>query len=233
MPTTRRPIRHWLGLLIAGLGLCWVSSAAATTALKLDLQSLVANSNAIVLGDVTDVRSFKKDGRIYTDTTVRVDEAWKGDATDTVTIRHPGGRIGDTVTRVFGLPGFEPDERVVVFLRRARASSSEGEPQASHFTVTGLRQGKFRVTLGPDKSTEFVVPRLGDIQLLEPKDDQLFKNKKTSDGTDSPTRKLKKLDAGKLETADPAPIHEKVLTLEDFRERVRRAVAPPSEGGNQ
>jgi len=237
MPTTRRSIRHWLALLIAGVGLCWASSAAATTALKLDLESLVANSNAIVLGHVTEVRSLEEGGRIYTETTVRVDEAWKGEATDTVTIRHPGGRVGDTVTRVYGLPGFEPDERVVVFLRRNDASSTS--EQSLRFTVTGLRQGKFHVTVGPDGSTPFVVPRLRDMRLLEPKDGDVFEDESdASEDGDTPVRELPKMDASKLRSAEPAPIHQKVLELDEFRQRVRNAVDPsadsqPAEGGNR
>ena len=234
MSSTRRSAGYWLGLLALFVGLVWVSQAAATTALKFDLESLVANSNKIVLGDVTEVRSFREEGRIYTETTVEVVESWKGDRTTSITIRHPGGRVGDTVTRVFGLPGFEPKERVVLFLRRAVSASGETREQPARYTVTGLRQGKFHVALGPDASTEFVVPRLGDMQLLEPKDGGLFEEGESADAEGTPVRKLKKFDATKLRNAKPAPIHEQVMALDEFRTRVRKAVdVRPSEGGEQ
>lgn len=228
MPSTRRTIRHGLALLIIAIVVALASTAGATTALKLDLESLVANSNAIVLGNVTEVRSFKKEGRIFTETTIAVDEAWKGDATEKVTIRHPGGRIGDTVTRVYGLPGFETDERVVVFLSRAR--TPEGE-EASPYTVTGLRQGKFHVATGPDASTQFVVPRIGDMQLLAPREGEQL-DADGADATSDPARsgQLDEIDVAKLKRSEPAPIHEKVLALDDFRQRVRRAVDPSVDG---
>ncbi len=236
MTTISRRLRLILAAVIVVAGVLWASAAASTSALKFDLQSLVVNSNQIVVADVTEMRSLRKEGRIYTDTTLEVQETWKGDAADEVTVRLPGGRIGDTVTRVHGMPGFQTGERVVAFLRERY-----DDDDSIRFSVTGLRQGKFHVALGPDTSTEFVVPRLHDLRLLAPKDgsfdpEQLEKIHKKR-GKDESAGKMPS-GMENLEVAAPAPIHQKVLALEDFRDRVQsrlkaNASSNSSTGGQQ
>lgn len=219
MTTNPRRLRRILAALIVVAGVFWASAASSTSALKFDLQSLVVNSNQIVVADVTEMRSLRKQGRIYTDTTLKVQETWKGDAADEVTVRLPGGRIGDTVTRVHGMPGFQTGERIVAFLKERY----DGD-DSKRFSVTGLRQGKFHVALGPDTSTEFVVPRLHDLRLLAPKDgrfdpEQLEKIQQQGGKDESAGEMPSGME--NLEVAAPAPIHQKVLALDDFRDRVQ------------
>lgn len=181
----------------------------ATTVLKLDLESLTANSDRIVVGEVESIDSLRHDGKIVTDIEVRVAEQWKGasEPPDAVTIRQPGGRIGDTVTRVHGMPRFREGETTVLFLDK--------HPEQDLYSVTGLRQGKFHVAIGPDGATEFVVPRLGNVQLMEPKGE--------GNGSEG-TKDLDSIDASDLRISEPDSIHETVTPLESFRERVMSSV---------
>ena len=223
MHRASRPTRRWLGLLILFVGVFFLSTGHASTVLRLDLESLVANSEQIVLGDVVDRTSFEREGRIFTDIEVEVVENWKGTAhEETVTIRHPGGRVGDVTTRVHGLPEFKLKERIVVFL--------ETTPKLDAFTVTGLRQGKFHVATGPDGYTEFVVPRLGNLQLLAPREQE-------GSAPEVTLRDRAKIDVRKLEPSKPASIHDAVHPLDEFRSRVRAAVvgeaATPEAGGGE
>jgi hypothetical protein len=204
-------------LAFAGLMvlLVWGSSVGASTVLKLDLQSLVANSDRVLVGDVSTVESYREDGRIFTRVELEVVEEWKEESrADKVTLSYPGGRIGEMATRVHGMPNFRQRERVVVFL--------EEYPNRQDFGVTGLQQGKFQVALGPDGQTNFVVPRLGGLQLLEqiPSVDET--GEPAADTTKPPPSG--KISAGQLRSADPAPIHSKVFTLDDFRSRVTRVI---------
>ena len=236
MTTNLRTVGRILAALIVVAGVFWASTASSTSALKFDLQSLVVNSNQIVVADVTEMRSLRKEGRIYTDTTLEVRETWKGDAAEEVTVRLPGGRIGDTVTRVHGMPGFQTGERVVAFLKERY-----DEEDANRFSVTGLRQGKFHVALGPDTSTEFVVPRLDDLRLLAPEggsfDPEQLEEIQKEGGEDESAGEVPS-DMGRLEVAAPAPIHQKVLSLDDFRDRVQSRLeantsSNSSTGGQQ
>lgn len=210
--------------LVALFVLFAASSAGATTVLKLELEGLVANSDRIVVGNVQSVDSYRKDGKIFTKASVEVDETWKGDETDekTITIHQPGGRMGDTVTRVFGMPDFRKKERVIAFL--------DERPGMPGYVVTGLRQGKFTVAVGPDGATEYAIPRVGDVQLLEVDPSEEVDESESKTGG-SPGSRLEKIDASKLRAADPAAIHQSVIPLDEFRERVLRAAE--ADGGTR
>lgn len=220
MRTPTPSLRALLSTCAAAVVLIWASTAGTTTVLKMGLEGLVANSDRIVVGTVESIDSYRENDQIFTKTTVRVEQNWKGSeaAKNKITIRQPGGRIGDMVTRVHGMPNYRQQEQVLVFLQK--------RTDRPGFAVTGLRQGKFSVAIGPDGSTKFVVPRLGEVQLLEPDPSKI-------DGDDPsntpPTARLEKIDVSKLRTAEPAPVHETVIPLKDFRERVENALG--TDGG--
>ncbi len=117
--------------------------ARGSIVLAMELPDLTSQSDRIVVGQVTSVKSAWADGgkRILSTVEVRVDESWKGDAPvgGKVTIVQPGGVVGNIEMKVHGLPAFSSGERAVLFLRgRARAS------------LVGLGQGKRRVHVDPD-----------------------------------------------------------------------------------
>lgn len=206
------------------LATCWAgiilgtSPAAATTAVQLDLEGLVANSNRIVVGDVAEVESFRRDGRILTDVTLEIEHNWKGEGPGVVTIRQPGGRIGDIVTHVPGTPTFETGQRVVLFL--------EPKDNPDVCVTTGLSQGAFQIVTGPDGATQFVVPQLADLNLVAPTDEtdetsSAGGNEIPSNGSASSEIRRQKT---RLEPADTADIHESTTSLEAFRQRVQSTV---------
>jgi hypothetical protein len=113
--------------------------ARATSVTSMDLPTLVRLSAAVVRGEVESIATAPDEGgrRIDTWVTLRVDEGLKGARDgDRLTLRLPGGAWGDRRSLVFGVPGFEVGEQVVVF-----ASVTRG----GWLTVTGLFQGKYRV----------------------------------------------------------------------------------------
>jgi len=111
------------GLWAAGVALASMVAAGPVTAsvfLQVDLPALTKMSGSVVHARVTDVRSaWNDDGTfIFTYVTLQVEETFRGEATDTVVVRVPGGRVGNYVAQMEGAPTFEPDEEVVAFLAR-------------------------------------------------------------------------------------------------------------------
>jgi hypothetical protein len=127
---------------IAGVALaaCMVAAApvAASVFLKVDIPGLTRMSTAVVHAQVTEVRSAWNDEKtfIFTYVTLRVDETFRGEATETVVVRVPGGKVGDYVVEMEGAPRFRTGDEVVVFLGRW----DDGAPM-----VAGYAQGVSRV----------------------------------------------------------------------------------------
>jgi hypothetical protein len=147
-------------LLVLAISLLCTTAAAATVA-RLDMDGLVERSDAIVIARVTSIEARRHDdGRVYSTIELQVQETLKGSQQTTLTIRQIGGRDleADIATYVPGMPEFEVEERVFLFLREGRGETP---------SVTGLSQGKFTIAIGPDNGTEFVIPRLSELHLID------------------------------------------------------------------
>jgi hypothetical protein len=134
--------------------------------MALDLSAMVDRADRIAVVDVVSVSAAWTDrrDRISTAIELTVVDCWKGDlpAGARLTVRQPGGTVGDITTTVDGMPRFSPGERALVFLR--------GPTERA--TVVGLTQGKrpmrrdpasgrWMVT-GPERAgADFVRPRAG------------------------------------------------------------------------
>ena len=123
----------------------------ATVLLPAEFREIVAGSQVIVYGRVTDVRAEWSDDRRRIDTIVTVEAGsyLKGGPGNTVTFRVPGGQIGRYRNIMIGAPSFAPGEEAVLFL------SAPG-PAVAH--VFGLSQGVFRVRVDPRTGRRVVVP---------------------------------------------------------------------------
>lgn len=101
------------------LALLLAPAARATSVLAPTFAELVAESDTIVRGTVTAVRSEAFDspqGRgVHTFVTLRVERTLKGTPGDTVTLRLLGGTVGPRTLRVVGLPTFAVGQRQLVF----------------------------------------------------------------------------------------------------------------------
>jgi hypothetical protein len=117
----------------------------ATTVRRLSFDDLVAGADTIVVGEVIDSRVYWASDRkiILTSYTVKVGESIKGSASATVTVTTVGGKIGNTILHVSGMPQFRPGENAIVFLERTGA----------YTTVVGLNQGKFTLSNGEVSNT--------------------------------------------------------------------------------
>jgi hypothetical protein len=85
------------------------------------LKRLSKDSDVIITGKVTQKESHWNESktRIYTRTTVQVEEYLKGaNAEYSIEIRYPGGEIGDIGELYSHMPRFEDEEEVLVFLKK-------------------------------------------------------------------------------------------------------------------
>jgi len=117
----------------------------ATTVRRLSFDDLVKKAQVIVSGQVIDSRTYWTSDRklILTSYTVQVGENIKGKAPATVTVTSVGGRIGNKILHVAGMPQLQTGENAILFLERAGA----------YTTVVGLNQGKFVVSNGEISNT--------------------------------------------------------------------------------
>ena len=205
MSTRRHPMTKTLaGFSVACLVSLFAMSAWATTLLKLDLKALVAQSEQIVEGKVHTITSKKIGGRIYTDITLTVINRFKGAGKTQVTFRQLGGRVGDLTTYVPGQASFRTGEHVVVFLERP------GNNKKYPLVVTGMVQGKFKVVLGPDNKTPFVVPQVGKTPLVERK----------------ALNQAEKQIRGRLQNAKPSQTHQQAHALDVFKAQIKALQTP-------
>ncbi len=101
---------------------------------QLTLDELAIRADSILVGEVTDITAYQEEnGNIYTLATISVEQTVKGQTRDKATLRTLGGELDGQVMWVEGTPGFQPGERVVVFLKKGGGA----------FTIIGGFQGKF------------------------------------------------------------------------------------------
>ncbi len=119
----------------------------------------VRAADAIVLGSVESLESVSTvDGRIYTYVTLELEVVLKGDLRSrSMTLKQPGGRVGDRRLVVDGSPRFRLGERVLVYLSRA----ADGSLHSSH-----LAMGKFGIVWDPATQRELAVREFGEGRLF-------------------------------------------------------------------
>jgi PKD repeat protein len=119
-----------------------VSLAASATTIVMPTDAQLADKAALIVsGTVVSTTPVDRDGAVWTETKVAVTRTFKGSASETITIREPGGIYGDRITKVFGAAEFAEGEHVLLFLR----PSNDG----GVYRVVDLFAGKFgeRTTL--------------------------------------------------------------------------------------
>src|SRR5215470_16062977 len=89
----------------------------ATVLVPIEFRELVAISNVIVHGRVTDAHGEWTDGRrgVETLVTISASDYLKGDLGGSFTIHVPGGQLGRYRTLFVGAPEFRAGDEVVLF----------------------------------------------------------------------------------------------------------------------
>lgn len=137
---------HWnprfrcAGILVALAALALAAPAGAATFVNMELPQLVAESDAVIEGRVTQVDSFWNENGtiIVTEAIVQVDDKIAGKSEDWIRVRVPGGEVDGYTIQAPGFPTLALDERVVLFVRR-------GDSRGDSLQITGHALGKYRV----------------------------------------------------------------------------------------
>jgi len=149
-----------LATVLAALILMPEGGRAATVP-WIDLEEMANRAEVIALGTVEKVESaWTADGRvIVTTATIEIEKGLKGGPWRRVSIRTPGGRVGDQTMVASGAPTFLEGERLVVFLERPGAGTpgrdaggTRGGPDQARdaisetpFAIVGWNLGKMPV----------------------------------------------------------------------------------------
>jgi hypothetical protein len=162
-----RRLPVWCGVarlaIVAAVVLMWTAPCLATTVVPMSEADLASEAAAVVLGRVTNLSSHldAAHGQIFTDVTLGVDEVVAGPALPaTVTLRQPGGQVGNVRTWIDGSPEFSIGERVLVYLKVARDGT---------LRVLQLYQGKLSVMVNPLTGDEVAIRITGGgVRVLAP-----------------------------------------------------------------
>jgi hypothetical protein len=132
-------------LIVAALA---TASASAMVVVKRDFPDLVARSEQIVIGTVTDIHEEQDvSGAPFTLVTFSDLSVLKGDVGSTLTLRFYGGHAGDVVVAISDMPTFTLGERDVLFVA---GNNRDVCP------LVGVWQGRFYVRLDPTLGADIV-----------------------------------------------------------------------------
>jgi hypothetical protein len=140
-------------------GVLSAAAASATTMIALDLKALTERADRVVLATVesTESKWTSDHSAIYTDVTLKVERAYKGDnkAGELLVVRREGGSVDGIAMKVYGAPVFAAGEEVVVFSEMRGASR----------WVVGMAQGKLPVRIQDGKKW-VAAPDVSEVQML-------------------------------------------------------------------
>ncbi|MCM8814183.1 MAG: hypothetical protein NC924_09685 [Candidatus Omnitrophica bacterium] len=128
-------------MAVAVCALCVCAGAAVAAMLAVDTETLTAQAQVVVVGDVAETTAYWNEEKtmIFTNVDVAVSEVLKGDiAPGTLTVKVPGGKVGDYFKIVSIAPFFKKGETVLLFLNDDAAAGGLQK-------LTANIQGKFSI----------------------------------------------------------------------------------------
>lgn len=134
------------------------ASASATTLVRMSLDQLTEASTEIVRGHVVSQATLWDPGhtRIYTYTTLALEQTYKGNPPDLLVVQQPGGRIGNVQVFVAGTIQFHSQASYVLFLERSPADPSK-------FLPVGMMQAAYRIYRDAKTQEEELILPLGSL----------------------------------------------------------------------
>jgi len=144
-----------------------------TTVEKFTLDDLVQKSGRIIVGKCISHESRWNDRNTLILTTARfvVSESLKGSSDGFVNVVTVGGTLDGITQTVSGMPAFEPEEEVLLFLEPSKNG---------HWQPLGMSQGKFRILRNRQTGEQEVVHSLSGLELYDPSSRSLSQQGKPS-----------------------------------------------------
>jgi hypothetical protein len=131
-------------LFVIAFALLLSPLARSTTLAQLSLAQLTSSAVSIVHAECTGNQTLWHGGEIWTVTSFRVLENWKGSSAREIQVWMIGGRVGVVSSYVPGAPHFRPGEEAVLFLEPAASRSFGGA-----LSITAWSEGTFRIRRDP------------------------------------------------------------------------------------
>jgi hypothetical protein len=163
---------------LIGFGLLLPPLAQSTTLARLSLAQLAVSARAIVRAQVVSSNCQWRDGEIWTVTSFRVIENWKGNSPAQINVWMIGGSVGRITSYVPGAPRFRAGEQTVLFLEPTRSGT---------MSITAWGEGTFRVHI--DARTN--VPRVTQDTAIAPEYDAPTHTFRSDGIRDMPVAQLK------------------------------------------
>ncbi len=137
--------------------------ASATTLVRMSLDQLAEASTEIVRAHVVSQQTAwnPQHTRIYTYTTLALDQTYKGDPPSSPVIQQPGGTVGKTRVFVAGTVQFHTQTGYLLFLERSSADTSK-------FLLVGMVQGAYRIYRDEKTQEEKLILPLGSLTRGSP-----------------------------------------------------------------
>jgi len=132
--------------------------ASATTLVRMSLDQITEASTEIVRGHVLSQQTLwnPQHTRIYTYTSLEVDQTYKGNPPSSVVVQQPGGTVGKVRLFVAGTVQFHTQSAYMLFLERSPADSSK-------FLLVGMMQGAYRIYRDPKTQAETLFLPMGSL----------------------------------------------------------------------
>jgi hypothetical protein len=152
--------------------------ATATTLARLTLPQLTSSATIVARARCMRSRSAWRNGEIWTVTSFRAVEIWKGGLPARFQVWMIGGRSGQFTSYVPGVPRFRPGDEVVLFLEPTRGGM---------LSITAWGEGTFRIRRDPLSGEARVAQDTAAMPVFDP----LTKRFVMSGICDWPLEKLK------------------------------------------
>jgi hypothetical protein len=154
-------------LILFLIGIILVAIVAKTTTLaRLPFYQLVQHSSAIARVRCVRAETRMENGEIWTDTVFEVAQHVKGFLPREIVVRMPGGKFQHLHSHVDGVPQFQPNEEVYLFL-----TGRPGRP----FYIVGWTQGTFRIRKDFRTGMETVTQDSTDVPVFDPQTNKFTK----------------------------------------------------------
>jgi hypothetical protein len=140
------------------VGVLMAAAAPATTLVRMSLDQLAEASTEIIRGHVVSQQTLWNPDhtRIYTYTTLALEQTYKGNPPSAVVVQQPGGTIGKVRVFVAGTIQFHLQAGYVLFLERSPADPSK-------FLPVGMVQGAYRIYRDAKTQEEKLILPLGSL----------------------------------------------------------------------
>ncbi len=137
-----------LSAMVLAIGVI-ATSAVATQVIQRTPKELASESQLVVDGKVSSVRSYWNDDRskIFTEAVVDVGSTYKGGTAPTVRVVQLGGVVGNVRMTAHGALQWKKGEEVLLFLEPSTPGA---------FQVAGFSQGKYLIERDPRTGKAFV-----------------------------------------------------------------------------